>query len=160
MTTDDGRVPELLAAVATRDLAALATFGGLPPGLPAARVVEALGGDPEAQVRFFLGDPPHETFWSPAFPAGFDRVKVWFRAGAVVKLEGERPVLDPAADRVLGAPDHRFEDRHEDLWATRGIALVRDEPGGTFTSLSVFAPTTPEEYGLSLAPFHERREWE
>jgi hypothetical protein len=157
---DDGQVTRLLDAVVSRDLAALSKLGGLPPELPAARTIEALGGDPEACVRFFLGDPPQEAFWSPTFPAGFDRVKVWFRAEVVVKLEGEWPVLDPSADRVLGVPDHSFEDRHEDLWAAHGIALARDEPGGSFTSLSVFAPTTPAEYGLSLAPFDEEREWE
>lgn len=160
MTTDDTQVTEVLDAVVARDLAALAKLGGLPRDLPVARVVGALGGDPEAYVRYFLGDPVQEAFWSPTSPAGFDRLKVWFRGGTVVKLEGEWPELDPAADRVLGTPDGRFEDRNEDVWASLGIALTRDEPDGRFTALSVFTPTTPEEYGLSLVAHEEYREWD
>ncbi|GAA4707387.1 hypothetical protein [Nocardioides conyzicola] len=160
MTTDDDRATELLDAVVARDLATVARLGGLPPALPAEWVVTRLGGDPEAYVRFFLGDPVQEAFWSPTSPAGFDRLKVWFRDDAVVKLEGEWPELDPAADSVLGPPERRFEDRHEDVWASVGVALTRQEPGGRFTALSVFAPTTPDEYGRDLAAHEEYREWD
>lgn len=160
MTRDDDRTTAVLDAVVHRDLAALARLGGLPPGLPFAEVVEALGGDPESYVRHFLGDPVQEAFWSPTSPEGFDGLKVWFRDDVVVKLEGEWPEMGPAADRVLGAPDHRFDDRHEDLWASIGVALTREEPGGRFTTLAVVAPTTPEEYAASLAAYEDYREWD
>jgi len=150
----------VLDAFAARDLSALAANGGLPAELPVSAVVEHLRGDRDAYVRFFLGEPPQEAFWTPAPVAGFATVKIWFRNETVVKLHGEWPQLDVTAAAVLGAPDDRLDEQQEDLWSGHGIALATDEPGDVVASLSLFAPTTPTTYRQTLASVIEYREWE
>jgi hypothetical protein len=159
MTTDLD-LDRVLDAFVARDLIALAASSGLPAELPLSTVVEHLHGDRDAYVRFFLGDPPREAFWTPAPVAGFAAVKIWFRDETVVKLHGEWPQLDVTAAAVLGTPDDRLDEQQEDVWAGRGIALATDEPGEIVRSLSLFAPTTPATYGQTLASVIEYREWE
>ena len=60
----------------TQDLGELNALGGLPSDLPLVDVAAVIGADPEAYVRWFLGDPPKETFWCPASAVeGFDQIK-------------------------------------------------------------------------------------
>ena len=72
----------VLRAYADRDLAEWASLGGLPEGVPLEDVAAVLGADPTALVRWFLGDPPRETFWCPATVKGYDgRVKILVSRG-------------------------------------------------------------------------------
>lgn len=160
MSPTDDRVGELLRAFEVRDLVALAAAPGLPEDVPVGAILERWGADRDAYVRHFLGDPPREAFWSPASVAGFDTVKVWFRAGTVVKIEGEWPDMDPVAPAGLGDPDDPLPDQEEELWAARGIALARGETGGKITSLAIFTPTTSTAFRETLAAFVDYREWE
>ena len=152
--------PALRAFVA-RDLAELATVGGLPPGLAVDDVAAELGADPAAFGRFFLGDPAQETFWCPVLGVeGFDNtIKIWFRDNKVVKLDGEWPELAPGAAAVLGEPelelDHRLDvtvvERGEKVWPSKGIALRMNRSGSLVVSISMFPPTTGDRLSRNPA---------
>jgi hypothetical protein len=158
---------EVLSAYSRRDFGKLRSLGGLPEGLAPAEVAAALGADPEAYVRWFLGDPPEEAFWCPATVDGYDgAVKIWFRDGVVVKLEGEWPELSPAEAEVLGPPEMRLDYQldvmvvpgGEQVWASLGLALKLNSEGSLAVGLSAFPPTTPSGYREALQTFHEYRE--
>ena len=127
-----------------------------------------LGADPEAFGRFFLGDPPRETFWCPAVGVeGFDdTVKIWFRDGIVVKLEGEWPEMALEAVAALGPPelelDHRMDvtlvQGGEQVWPSKGIALKVNRAGSMAVALATFPPTTADGYRESLKDVDEYRE--
>jgi hypothetical protein len=157
-----------LRAFLARDLAALASLGGLPPGLPLGDVAAVLGADPGAYGRWFLGDPARETFWCPAtgVDAFDDTVKIWFRDGTVVKLEGEWPELDPDSAAALGPPELQL-DHHmdvllvkdgEQVWPGKGIALKLNRSGTRVVGLSTFPPTTADGYREALKDVDEYRE--
>jgi len=161
-----GSTADVLRAFADRDLAALVASGGLPAGVPVGEVASTWGADPGVFLRHFLGDPPRETFWSPAVVEGFRRVKMWFRDGVVVKLEGEWPTLDPAVADTLGEPslelDHRIDvatvPGGELVWPGRGLALKLNRSRSLVVALSFFAATTPDEYRRTLRNFDDYRE--
>jgi hypothetical protein len=145
---------QVLSAYTRRDLSLWVSLGGLPEGTSLEQVAAALGADPEIYVRWFLGDPPREAFWCPATVHGYDRVKIWFREGIVLKLEGEAPDLSPSAAEVLGPPEARLDYRldtmvvpgGENVWPTRGVALKLDPEGSRTVGLTGFSPTTLTEY--------------
>jgi|SRR6478609_8583375 len=158
-----------LRAFLARDVGALAAAGGLPHGLPLDEVASALGADPTAFGRFFLGEPARETFWCPAVGvSGFDdTIKIWFRDGIVVKLEGEWPELAPAtAADALGPADLLLDHRTatqmvpggQHVWPSKGIALTVNRAGTLIVALSTFPPTTPDGYQESVKPVDEFRE--
>ena len=157
-----------LQAYLARDLAALASIGGLPDALSLPDVAAAIGADPEAYGRSFLGDPPRETFWCPAVGVkGFDdTVKIWFRDGIVVKLDGEWPEMAPDAAAALGPPElllsHRMDvlvvDGGEQVWPSKGIALKVNRAGTLAVRLSAFPPTTADGYRQSLRDVDDYRE--
>lgn len=157
-----------LSAFLGRDLAELASAGALPSGLPLGEVATALDADPEAVGRWFLGDPARETFWCPAVKVdGFDdTIKIWFRDGTVVKLEGEWPELDPEQADRLGPPDlhldHQIDVKvvkgGEHVWATKGIAIKLNPSGKLVVGLSTFPPTTADGYRATLRNVDEYRE--
>jgi hypothetical protein len=157
----------VLRAYADRDLPEWVSLGGLPEGVPLEAVAANLGADPTVFVRWFLGDPPRETFWCPATVKGYDgRVKIWFRGGAVVKLEGEWPELSPDAIEALGTPDLRLDYQWdtmmvpggEQVWASRGLAVRLNSSGNLAVGLSAFSATTPAGYRESLQGNDDYRE--
>jgi hypothetical protein len=161
--------PELaraLSAYTKRDLSEWVSLGALPEGMPLAEVAAALGADPETYVRWFLGDPPREAFWCPATIDGYDRVKIWFREGVVLKLEGEWPELSPGAGEALGPPEMQLDysldtmvvPRGEHVWASLGVALKLDPEGNLAAGLTGFSPTTLTAYGEALRDADEYRE--
>jgi hypothetical protein len=157
-----------LRAFLARDLAGLAAVGGLPSGLALNDVAAELGADPSAFGRFFLGDPAQETFWCPVVGVeGFDNtIKIWFRDGIVVKLEGEWPEIAPDAITTLGAPelelDHRMDvtlvQGGERVWPSKGIALKVNRAGSMAVALATFPPITADGYRASLKDVDEYRE--
>ena len=157
-----------LRAFLARDLAALAAVGGLPSGLALEDVAAELGADPAAFGRFFLGDPAQETFWCPVVGVdGFDNtIKIWFRDGVVVKLEGEWPEMAPDSFATLGPPelelDHRMDvtmvQGGERVWPSKGIALKVNRAGSMAVALATFPPTTAAGYRASLKDVDEYRE--
>lgn len=157
---------QVLSAYTRRDLSEWVALGGLPQGMSLEQVAAALGADPETYVRWFLGDPPREAFWCPATVHGYDRVKIWFREGIVLKLEGEWPELAPGAAAALGPPDTRLDYRldtmvvpgGEQVWPTRGIALKLDSEGNLGVGLTGFSPTTLTEYRETLRDDDDYRE--
>ncbi len=158
---------EVLSAYASRDLGKLASLRGLPEALRLAEVATALGADPDVYVRWFLGDPPQEAFWCHASVDGYDgQVKIWFRDGAVVKLEGEWPDLLPESADVLGPPEMSLDYQldvmvvpgGERVWASLGVALKLNSEGSLAVGLSAFPLTTPDGYRETLQTFYEYRE--
>jgi hypothetical protein len=157
-----------LGAFLGRNLAELAAVGALPAGLPLVDVAAALDADPEAFGRFYLGDPAQEAFWCPAVGVeGFDdTIKIWFRDGIVVKLDGEWPELAPEAIAVLGAAelqlDHRMDvllvEGGEHVWPSKGIAVKLNRQGTLVVGLSTFQPTTADGYRTNLKTVEEYRE--
>ena len=157
-----------LRAFLARDLAGLAAIGGLPSGLSLTDVAAELGGDPSAFGRFFLGDPAQETFWCPVVGVeGFDNtVKIWFRDGNVVKLEGEWPEIAPDSFATLGPPelelDHRMDvtlvPGGERVWPSKGIAVKVNRAGSMAVALATFPPTTADGYRENLKTVEEYRE--
>jgi len=157
-----------LRAFLDRDLAELAAAGALPAGLPLSEVAGALGADPDACGRWFLGEPARETFWCPAMGVeGFDdTIRIWFRDGIVVRLDGEWPELDPAAIAVLGAPELQLDHQQdvllvvggEHVWPSKGIAIKVNDSGRLIVGLSTFSPTTADGYRESLKGVDEYRE--
>jgi hypothetical protein len=156
----------VLRAYADRNVPQLVSLGGLPQSPPLSRITAALGADPGVFVRWFLGDPPIETFWCPAMVDGFSRVKIWFRADTVVKLEGEYPEIEPAAADPIGAPELQLDypldiaaaPGGERVWASRGLAMKLSMSGTVVVALTVFAPTTPAGYRRSIRDDAEYRE--
>jgi hypothetical protein len=157
-----------LRAFLDRDLAELAAIGALPAGLPLGEVAAALGADPDAFGRWFLGDPAREAFWCPAIDIdGFDdTIKIWFRDGIVLKLEGEWPELDPDRAGVLGAPELRLDHQldvlvvqgGEQVWPSKGISLKLNDSQSLVVGLSTFPPTTADGYRETLRNVEEYRE--
>lgn len=152
---------------AARDLTALARGGGLDAGTPVDEVAGRLGTDTAEYGRHFLGRPPQETFWCPATVAGFDGpVKIWFRAGRVVKIEGEWPELTPDAVTALGPPDAELDYRRdvaivpggEKVWATRGLAVKMNRSGRQVIALAVFPPTTVDGFEAGIRGAGDYRE--
>ncbi len=156
----------VLRAYVDRNLPQLMSLGGLPQSPPLPEVAAALGADTGVFVRWFLGDPPIETFWCPAMADGFDRVKIWFRGDTVVKLEGEYPEMEPAAVDPIGAPELQVDQPSdiandpggERVWAGRGVAVKLSASGAVVLALTVFAPTTPADYRRSIQDDAEYRE--
>jgi len=156
-----------LRAFAARDLARLATLGGLPPVTAPADAAAALGGDPEQYGRHFLGHPPQETFWSPATVDGFDGpVKIWFRDGRVVKIEGEWPGLSHDDVAALGPPEAELDYRRdvavvtggEKVWAASGVAVKLNRSGRQVIALSVFPATTVDGFTAGVRGADDYRE--
>jgi hypothetical protein len=144
----------VLRAYVDRDLEQLALLQGMPESPSFPDVAAALGADPTVFVRWFLGDPPTETFWCPAMVDGFSRVKIWFRGDIVVKVEGEYPVLRPDATDVLGTPDLQLDYRldvvltpgGDRVWPSRGLAVKFNAAGTLVVAMTVFPPTTAAGY--------------
>lgn len=152
---------------AARDLTALAGGGGLDAGAPVGEVAGRLGADPAVYGRHFLGRPPQETFWCPATVGGFGGpVKIWFRDGRVVKIEGEWPELTPDAVAALGPPDAELDYLRdvaivpdgEKVWAAQGFAVKMNRSGRQVIALSVFPPTTVEGFEAGIRGAGDYRE--
>lgn len=157
---------QVVSAYTRRDLSEWVSLGGLPEGTSLEEAAAALDTDPEIYVRWFLGDPPREAFWCPATVPGYDRVKIWFREGTVLKLEGEWPELSPSAAEALGPPetllDYRLDTMvvpgGEKAWPTRGVALKLDPEGSLAIGLTGFSPMTLTEYREALKDADDYRE--
>lgn len=160
MSADESPLEATLRAFRERDLAGLASGGGLPAGLGLASVLGILGGDPESRVRHFLGSPVREAFWTPVAVPDYHRVRVWSRDDRVVKVVGERPSLPVDALGVLGPPGLHLEEQQEEVWAERGIAVAINPSRTVITALTIFPSLSPVEYRRDLATFVQRREWE
>jgi hypothetical protein len=154
-------------AFADRDLTALSDGAGLAAQAPLNDVAEQLNADPAQFGRHFLGRPPRESFWCPATVDGFDGpVRIWFRDGRVVKIEGEWPDLTPDDVAALGPPEAELDYRRdvavvtggEKLWAARGVAIKLNRSGRQVIALSVFPATTVDGFTAGVRGADDYRE--
>lgn len=153
-----------LRAFALRDASG---FPGLPEGTTLEQATAVWDADPGRFGRWFLGESQAETFYCPVDLEGYDgQVRIWFRDGLVVKVQGDGPQMDAGVVNRLGEPEDRLDFRMDTLvveggervYAARGIAVQLNRTEDLVVSWSVFAPTTAARYREGLRAAGDYRE--
>lgn len=154
-----------LQAFSGRDLALLT---GLPEETTLEDAATLLGADPQRFGRWFLGEGYHEAFYCPVAVDGYrGRVRIWFRDGTVLKIQGEWPDPAPGQARVLadlGEPEDVVDYRLDTLvvtggervYADRGLAVRVAPADDLVQALSVFPATTAAAYREALGEAPDR----
>lgn len=120
-----------------------------------------------------LGSEYLPTFYKVCVVENYDEpVKVWFKDNAIVKIEAKYPQLSTdesqAIAKALGQPtaklDYYFDimmiPNGEWVYAERGISLFFNADGTSLVNLSVFYPTSLDNYPRNIRPpFNPVREF-
>ena len=100
--------------------------------------------------------------------SGYGRSLAYARDGALVLFDAMAPQLDggwPALAADLGAPDATFDwtfgtvpmPGGEHVHASRGLTIFLNPENQVVAFVSVYAPTTVDDYARRLRPFREKR---